>query len=371
MGFASTALDGDTGLMFYNPAGLADDPTAQFSASLTSYTRVDTRTGRYVSLFKSAADNVSRGGYLVVPSMVGGHLRSKDLVWGGAIFVPNSFENSGNVEFGSSNLASFQSRADQTWIGVFGATRWAGVPVGVSVFYVSQSLFESFAFLYRGALSRIEFQDRKFNANGLSVLLGAQKEFSQNWRWGLSLRLPVWHLGGSASANNVDSGSASSTESSELKSLRVPVPLRLSAGLSYRPRPTMTWALDLHYYGDVLGRIASGSDPYFDIRAYGIPNINLGFDSKLTESTGIRLGWFTNLSAALELPKVISGIHDKVHMFGGTLALYFEKTTGTISIGGYAMGGQGSSTAVNPDSKGLTPRSNYIYGFMVGSSFKF
>jgi hypothetical protein len=171
--------------------------------------------------------------------------------------------------------------------------------------------------------------------------------------------------------NDVQSGQTSDTDSIDLATRKVPVPARLSVGLSYKPRDTVTWALDLHYYTEVLGRIAEGSDRYFDMRAYGIPNVNLGVDTKILESTGLRLGWFTNLSAARKLPQVLSGIHDKVHMFGGTLALYFEKTTGTISIGGYAMGGQGSSTAVNPNEKKLTPRSNYIYGFMVGSSFKF
>jgi len=103
MGSVSVALDGDVGNMFFNPATLARETSGQVSAALSAYTRVDGRSGTYVSLFQSMVDNVSQGGFVPIPSMVGGNMKAGPWTWGGSILVPYSYKTSG-IEKNGANI---------------------------------------------------------------------------------------------------------------------------------------------------------------------------------------------------------------------------------------------------------------------------
>jgi hypothetical protein len=58
-------------------------------------------------------------------------------------------------------------------------------------------------------------------------------------------------------------------------------------------------------------------------------------------------------------------------MFGATGALVLAKDSGEVVLGAWAQGGQGRSRSVDPSEKGAVPRSNYFYGGVIGSSYRF
>jgi|GEM_PF-1251819 len=373
LGGSSMAYLGDTSAIATNPAILALDTSAQFSASLSTYNRIDTRTGSYVSLFKSAADNVSRGGFLAVPSMVGGHFRWGEWTWGGSILVPQAFANSGKIDFSSESSASFESRQDAVWVGAFLARKLgARHTVGLTLFYASENRVEKFAFTDRpaGVNPIIRFAENAFDANAVLAVLGGSYLIDDHLRLGYSFRTPAIALHGQGYVQDVASDGSTSTNE-EFTTNKLPIPMRLGLGLSWEPSEEMMLTTDLYIYGAWYGDLAPSRNPALRVDAKETFNVNLGFEHKVWKRIGYRLGFFTNMSSAAKVPRGLTALNDRVHMFGGTGAVFWEKEAGTVSLGGYAQGGQGSSVSLNAPTGGFVPRSNYVYGFVVGSSYRF
>jgi hypothetical protein len=372
LGGSSMAFLGDTSAIATNPSILALDGSAQFTASLSTYNRIDTRTGQYVSLFKSAADNVSRGGFLAVPSMVGGHFRWGEWTWGGGILVPQAFANSGKIDFDSENTASFESRHDGVWVGGFLARKFGRHTAGLTLFYVSDHKLEKFAFTSRptGQDPVIRFAENSFDANAVLFVIGGSYAVTDRLRLGYSFRTPAMTLHGGGYIQDVASN-GDGARNEEFDSRKLPMPMRLGVGVAWDLEPDMLLAADLFVYGAWFGSLSASGDPVLKIEARETANLTLGFEHKIWRRIGYRLGFFTNMSAAARVPRGLTALNDKVHMFGGTGALFWEKDAGTLSLGGYAQGGQGSSVSLNNPTGGLVPRSNYVYGFVVGSSYRF
>lgn len=371
MGGAGMAFEGDVSQTFLNPGTMALMESSHVSASLSAYARIDTRTGEYVSLFRSARDNVSRGGFLAMPSMVGGNLKWKDFQWGGAILVPYLFKNSGTVPLGTDYVGSFESSFESVWMGAFMATRIGMHHLGASLFYASQSFDESFFFV-RGSNvdpTSIRYLETRTSSNGFVVVLGNLIKLSPTWNLGFSLRTRALGMGGEGSFVDAQSGETGG----EIETFRgrfMPLPWRLSVGFSHQYSDALLLVGDLHFYTAMKGSYGDSTSEIFEVDAKAIPNVALGMEYKGWKHTGFRLGWYTNLSSAREVRPVLSAINDKVHMFGGSGALVFYRDENSISIGGYAQGGQGSSVALQ-ETLSIVPRSNYVYGFVVASSYRF
>lgn len=374
LGGTSMAYLGDTSAIATNPSILALDTASQFTASLSTYNRIDTRTGQYVSLFRSAADNVSRGGFIAVPSMVGGHFRWGEWVWGGAILVPQAFSNSGKVDFDSITTASFESRHDSVWVGAFLARKiGARHTVGVSMFYASESRLEKFVFatIPVAATPVIRFAESSFDSNAIVAVLGGSYEIQDGLRIGYSFRTPMLPLRGHGYIQDVSSNDLTASINHEFDTPKLPIPMRLGLGVAWNINPDMMFVGDAFLYSAWYGDLDPGKDPVMRVDAREMANANLGFEHRFLKRVGYRLGFFTNMSSAAKVPKGLTALNDRVHMFGGTGALFWEKEAGTVSLGGYAQGGQGSSVSLNAPTGDVVPRSNYVYGFVVGSSYRF
>jgi hypothetical protein len=100
-------------------------------------------------------------------------------------------------------------------------------------------------------------------------------------------------------------------------------------------------------------------------------NTSLGAEWTFQHDLQFRIGGFTNLSSAKDLESYPTALDDKVNMFGGTAAVVFKQPSGTLTIGGYVQFGQGSSVAIGSQATDFVPRSNYFYGILVGSNYKF
>lgn len=372
MGNTSMAVAGDVGGIFYNPSIMALSDHHQVSASLSAYTRIDTRTGKYVSLFSSAWDNLSRGGFVAVPSMVGGNFKTGNWTWGGAVIVPETFENSGTTEGEGGRFSSFEGVIKSTWVGAFLARKFREkYSFGIGVFYASRSSREKFLFLENPASVQLRFIEKGYKSNGIVVILGGAYEFNPRLRLGYSLRLPAWHWAGSGVYSDSVSGTPQVSDE-EFKTTGLSIPARLSFGVSWQKNDKWLLAADLHVYAGYRKNLSSTNNAFFQVSAHEIANIGLGAEYMAWKTIGFRMGFFTNLSSAGELATTLSVLNDKVHMGGGTAAVVFQQPTGSISIGGYVQGGQGVSSPTEESQVGrLVPRSNYIYGFVVASSYKF
>jgi hypothetical protein len=372
MGKSAMALDQpDTGVMFYNPATLALTTHAQVSTSLSAFSRIDTRTGEYVSLFKSARENISRTGFLAIPSMVGGHLRWRDWVWGGTILVPFSYGNSGQVNIDRNNIGSFEANDSSYWFGFFAARqftpRWS---FGASLFYLSRSNNEKFFFIRRSSPFEITYFEEGFGAAGMALILGGTYLIDEGLRLGFSWRPPAVRMGGNTYVISVGSGRNLTEHTGKIAFY--PLPMRISGGLSWQVHPQVTLAGDVHIYTALKGNLGElGEIKESVIDAKAIANYSLGIEYMGWKEFGLRFGVFTNFSSARYAPKTLTAINDKVDMYGSTVALVMVKHEGTISLGGYIQGGQGKAPAISDAPETVVPRSNYIYGFVLGSSYRF
>ena len=370
MGNATMAVPGDVSNMFFNPATLAYVESSQVSASLSSYARIDTRTGEFVSLFRSARDNISRGGFLANPSMVGGNIKTGEWMWGGSILVPFYYENSGTVDLNTLDLGSFESKFQSVWMGMFLARRFGNQNFGVSLFYASRQTNEKFFFITRSVTpSQIRFVQNTYAINGVVGVLGGSYDLNEEWHFGYSFRPPPMAFSGDGEYGDNLSGATISVQNTKFKSKFYPLPMRLSVGATWSPRTDLMVAADLHFYSAVKGSPVANNG-VFDVDAKPIMNFSLGTEYIPWKGLGFRLGVMSNFSSARYVSKSLSAINDRVNMFGGTAAIVFDKPTGSISLGGYVQAGQGRSNTIADDAIEV-PRSNFIYGFVVGSSYKF
>ncbi|NCN41938.1 hypothetical protein GW916_11900 [bacterium] len=372
LGNTGMALVNDAGMAFLNPSILSFADGNQVSASVSAYTRIDTRTGEFVSLFKSAADNVTRGGFMSIPTNIGGFLAKGDWTWGGAVFVPNAFESKSSVDLSETSVASYESNIEDIWINFFGSKKLSErSSLGLGVFYVSREINEKFSYFDVGSGSlAISFDEKLYEGNGLNAIVGYTHKSSDTFMWAASFRTPVWAWGGLGRSSTLTSGD-SEINSSEFKPTAVPIPARLSWGFHQQFDNRRSFVADLHLYLPFKKNLDPNNDSYYDVELRAIPSLHFGWEHFLKDSLGYRLGFFTNLSAAKEVPADVSAVHDKVHMFGGTGAIVLASTMGEVVLGGWVQGGQGYSRSINPAVTAKEPRSNYFYGMVIASSYKF
>lgn len=372
MGNTGMAVSDDIGSVYYNPAVISWSEGNQISASVSSYSRIDTRTGKFVSLFKSATDNVTRGGFLSTPSTVGGFFKEDTWVWGGAVLVPNAFKSSGSLSINNVREANYESFAEDIWINAFASkTLNSRVSLGIGIFYVSRLSSEKFSFLDKSdnALT-IEFREQMWDVNGATSIIGLSIQENNSFTWGLSFRSPVWQWGGLGKISNVKSGD-NELNSQSFKAKGFPMPMRLSSGLLYKMSEMSALSADLHLYSGLKLNFHPDKIDIFDVDLKPIANLHLGYEYFFKESLGLRMGFYTNFSSSRKIKNHISAINDKVHMFGGTSSLVFASKSGEIALGGWVQGGQGYARSVDPLVTVEVPRSNYFYGGVIASSYRF
>jgi long-subunit fatty acid transport protein len=372
MGNTAMALTDDVGSIYYNPAVLSWAQGDQLSAGVSAYSRLDIRTGAYVSLFESARDNVTRGGFLAVPAMVGGFFKRTRWTWGGGVMVPNSFVNSGNFSFSDDSKANYESLMQDIWVSGFGSYELDDRDsIGLGLYYVSRSSTEKFFFVRSTAGNIvIDFDEKMWEVSGYTAILGFSRRANEKFTWGVSLRAPVLPLGSVGNISNVTSGT-NDLDVKEFTPKGYPLPVRLSGGVAYTWREGRSFAADLHLYAPKKMNLHPDKLADFEIDMRAVPSLHFGYEHFFRPKFGMRLGYFTNISSARHIPKGTSAIHDKVNMYGATGALVFAKDSGEVSLGGWAQGGQGRAYSLNPETTGDVPRSNYFYGAVVASSYRF
>ncbi len=370
MGSAAVATDGDTGIMFTNPASLAWESADQVSASVSAFQRIDVRNGEYISVFKSVQDNIKKTGFVGIPSLIGGHVKESNWVWGGTILVPDSFQRSEYFESGT-GIISFDAKDQSFWFGAFAAQKVEEeFSIGFSAYYVSRESREKFLFVDRESLIRFRSHEQGYGAGSYVGIVGLTWEISPQYRIGCSFRPPPYALGGKVFV--IDSSSASNELKVKNPSLKfVPLPARVSAGVMWKPNSRWTAAFDMHWFSSIDGNLGDQTTPELYISASQIVNANLGIEWKAFEVMGFRAGALTNLSSARAVPNYLTVLNDKVDMFGGTLGVVWNRPAGTFSLGGYMQTGHGKAPELSDVPSRSVRRSNHLYGIVVGSAYHF
>jgi hypothetical protein len=243
--------------------------------------------------------------------------------------------------------------------------------LGFGLFYVSRSFNEKFTYLNNADEGlAIEFVEQIWDVNGALAIVGLTHNENENFIWSFSFRSPVWRWGGIGRLSNVESG-ASEINTLEFVPTSVPLPMRLSTGVFYRVNSKNSISADLHFYFPYNKNIHPHKVPVFQIDLKPVVNVHLGYEYFFNQGFGMRTGFYTNMSASRAIGEQISAINDKVHMFGGTAALVFSKESGELVLGAWAQGGQGRARSVDPTVTGPVPRSNYFYGGVIASSYRF
>ncbi len=376
MGNVGVALYGDTSALYYNPATLAHSEASQVSASLSTYQRIDTRTGKYVSAFQSAADNVSRGGFISIPSMGGGHVKKGSWVVGLTALQPEGFKNSGSLYISPTDIATYEGSAAALWIGAGVARRYSETnQFGISLFYVSRDQTEKLLIIKDAVVGfqpKTRYIESTFTKNGLLLIIGGTAQVNPDFRIGYSFRTPMFLLGSYGFYTDMSTQEVVGDKKVvQFAGKGSPYPMKFSLGFSWDMTQNWTMAADGHLYSAKNEYLGPPDNEYFRMNAREIANGAIGFEYRGFEGYALRLGGYTNLSSARYVAAVFSALNDKVHMFGGTAAISMIKPSGSVTFGGYAVGGQGSSVPVGDGDLSPTARSNYFYGATIGSSYRF
>lgn len=373
MGMTAVASGSDVGDAYVNPAGVADLQSPMIGASVSSYTRVDARTGKFVSLFDSVKDSLLHGGVESTPAFVGGNLNTNGWVWGGGVIMPSTLTLNGTLRPGGDNIVSYSAQSRTAHLLAFGSRRFGNFSHGVSMTVASLNEEERFFELVSINPNVVKNVEYTYSLNALLVGLGTVWDFLPGWRLGASTSLPLNWMGGDGSFADVESGASSSdVRTFDLK--KHPFPARFSLGLEWVPTPAWTLASDVHWYPGFERNLApSLSQGLLDLSAKSIANVNFGVQWRGWSRVGLRAGLFTNLTSSKKKFSRYSTLHDSVNFIGATGAIYFPSPNGSISIGGFFQGGQGRMADVTDadGSVGSVRRSIYIYGAVLGSTYLF
>lgn len=370
MGLTAVAASSDVGDAYVNPAAVADLQAPMIGASVSSYSRVDARTGEFVSLFESVKDSLVRGGVESIPAFVGGNFNTKGWVWGGGVIMPSTLTFNGTLRHSDDNLIGYSAQSRSTHLMFFGSKRHNSFSYGVSVSLASMAEEERFFEVISSNPNVTKNVEYFYSLNALISGLGVVWDPLPGWRFGFSSSIPLALLGGDGSFAEVESGAADV----ELDSFRIskhPFPVRLSLGTEWIPSPKWTLAADVHWYTGFRRKLAEGLNyQLLDLSAKPIANFNFGAQWRGWSRVGIRAGVYTNLSSSQKNYSRYATLHDSVNFLGATFALYFPTPNGSTSLGGFFQGGQGRMPDI-ASASGSVRRSIYIYGVTIGSTYHF
>jgi len=247
--------------------------------------------------------------------------------------------------------------------------------VGLTAYYTSQSFTRSLSSRFAGGGGTTSaLENSTFTTNSIIYQLGYFHEFNENWQAGAVYRFRSIPVGGSASYQNssVSSGGAAPTpiETTNLKA-RAGTPDRLGFGVVYSTPHKQTFSFDVNWYDS---NSFSDFDQYGDvINQNTLVNFALGFENYVEPWLALRLGVFTDLAASPKIPLTPDRRYqDHIDKYGFSLNFGIKTTEHTtVDLGGYYVGGTGTTSELIDGSYQRLKKSEYLFSFLVGSSYVF
>jgi hypothetical protein len=368
MGGAYTSLACDEGAVHYNPAalGCASDSHLELAANayLIQGLSLPNAVGR--------GEDISAITYHSIPSIVGGvrillegdpQTRAGRLAFGLTVSVPHSVALKVDPPTPDKvNYISLSVRDDITAgdLGLgYQLTSWLGIGLSAGVvlrtyesheqILITRTTPSKCGLSATGTCTDFFFpvNDQELLAVGGRFKVGARLTPAPHLAIGVAVVTPTFNIYGSSKITETDALGLTDTDASgkpaslwAASPIRltgkssVGFPLRVAAGVSYAwPRFTLSLDGSVNLPGTVAVassleaikiRGSAAPDAKFlaarDIELAVQPNVNLGAEIAITDTKVIDLGAFTDFSSVSD-QQIQRDRSDRVHMFGGSLAL--------------------------------------------------
>ncbi len=379
MGGAFTAMTGDpAACSYYNPATLALMEGTSFSASANLYNKYDTSFSNAGNLSDSTL-KLNRGSFQGIPSSAGSANAFGTFAVGISIITPDYDIFNGDISLNSDpNATSFVNYKDQSlWVGGNLAINFTpDLSAGITVYYTSRDFQRATADqTVVGSTTKFTYEEKVFTSNNVVYILGSYYRISPRFALGLSMRLPSIQLSGDGSyfhsvLDTSVSGKTTITSQKNIASL-THIPMKLAAGIAYEVPKVIAIAFDVTGYGADSYRDLADPNAGDQISFRQVINYSLGAEYYLRNWLALRSGVFTNFSSHEEITDVPQRQGDHIDMLGFSANVGFFTGKTSISLGGYFTGGRGESTQEVGQKIVVTPKVQYIYSFLVASSYHF
>lgn len=378
MGAAFTALSGDSAACsFYNPATVARMESSTLSASVSLYNKYETRFGNQDD-FSSAPLRVNQGSIVPLPSSSGSILNYGNFALAISILIPDFDLYTGEVRSTQDSSSYINFRDESLWIGGTLALNLSKTTsVGLSMYYTSRRLNRTVTDQYTsGGETTLINEEKIFSNNSVVYILGFYQRLSQHLNIGFSARLPSIEINGRGSyfrsAVSTDGSLPESINETNLES-ETRIPARYSVGIAYEKKQQYTYSVDVSYYAahSYSDMNLKEAADFIDHRQ--VYNVNLGYETYLKTWLALRLGLFTDTSSHNSIPDNSNRrLGDHVNRWGwsANVALITSEQS-IVTLGGYYNGGKGHSTQQIADNIEKVQKSQQLFSFLVGTSFRF
>ncbi|MCC7540113.1 MAG: outer membrane protein transport protein [Deltaproteobacteria bacterium] len=404
MGGAFTALADDPSASFYNPAGIAHFEVTQLSASLSVYSFdrrvIEDGFGTPVGITDLVSeDNPTLPLFVGAVWKVGPRDRFgvRRFAFALSTLVVDQRDIAYDVDqFNpSSNLDQlFQMQVTDRTIWFGPTVAWRATPrlsFGLSAFLSTRSMThreertevergerDEIDGVYRNGYLSVRDVTASLSAEHVVLRLGVQAMLGRSWRFGLMVQPPGLQVGSSGSIRERTSFAVDpigdepySTYYRNSQSgldVESPIPWQVRAGVGFVGGDVFAFDVDFSLYGP-SGSANDPVEPLTGIRPdeeTGTPptlpdlflanwhrvvtfNVSAGMELLVERTVPVRLGVFTNRSAA---PAVTHGTLDyrapDVNQWGGSVSVGFRSGNYDISVGFAGVYGVGRGLRTNP-----------------------
>lgn len=257
MGNTGVALSGSTGAVAYNPAGLAGIQQSRLSLSANSYMKLSSKM-EPVETFDGTDLNFKSSSIQGIPNAFVSTWSRENTTYAFSILVPYQLKLEDALGYSSPSYPTMQlSRTNYFQLimaGLSFGTRFENnYDIGAGCFYTMYQSAQMNAFTANtngGTNALISNSFFRSEVNGLYCNMGIQKQFNDDWRFGLTARLPFIRMSNKGRAstfiqnpnNGVSESVGPQTVEADFK-----LPLDLGFGTEYRINPTTFAYLDINY----------------------------------------------------------------------------------------------------------------------------
>ncbi len=380
MGGAVVALAQSVDACYFNPAGIAFAPanSISVSASLYGFYNFKVEDGWFPS------QNMDIDSFVSIPSTFGSIMKLGDTVVAAfSAFIPDRSSSNDLQSFSGPDHFFKYSLEDQSlWIGPSLACQLSpDLSLGISVFgvYRTHSFFRDYLFLSEEKDVGVGYSgDIKYHDLSLLSVLGIRYQLGGDWLAGFSVQTPALHLQGDGeylfkliSPDEVVGVYIPTGET------RNNLPTAFRAGLGCQVPLDYAFGLDVSYhlptsYSRFSGEDRDGVMHSYDLRREGTFNLNLGGEYYVVDRYPVRLGFFTNLSAAPHADPGNPEADDNpphIDKYGLTASLGRETENSTVNFGINYGWGKGDFYGISPEylAESTTARESYLYIFFASS----
>ena len=383
MGGAAAAMTEDGSAMaWYNPAALAKLKGKSFSAAVGIYKKFDTRFNNDSDIAKASL-SVNQGFFRALPSSTGSIIRPDQIsflqgyTFALSILVPEYENYKGDIAAKDQSISTLNYTAESLWVGGAIAKEISnGDSLGLTIYYTARSVSKSVndRNYIDATHSSLFMEDRNMTQNAVVTIVGWHHEIDENWRLGVSYRLPSLHVAGKAEINQtqIENGVIQQPVSERDLDTKARIPWKGTLGLAYVKAGNYRWAIDLTTSGPVSYGDVEKFELAEKIEHKQVWNLSIGFEKEWTDWLKTRAGIFSNYSAHPNPdPELVHGQGDHVDQAGFSANAAFRSGNIEYTFGGYYTGGRGRSVQRVFGSYEVVPKIQNVFTMLVGTSYYF